>query len=53
VRQGGKRKTFGIKSRGFKGPRPSPVQEVPVIHFHRTLAEYMGAGKPKDILAKS
>ncbi len=42
----------GIKSRGFKGPRPSPVQEVPVIHFHRTLAEYMGTGAPEDILAR-
>ncbi len=42
----------GIKSRGFQGPRPSPVQEVPVIHFHRTLAQYMGSGAPEDILAR-
>ena len=36
----------GMKSRGFKGARPSPVQELPVIHFHRTLAQYMGTGSP-------
>jgi phenylpropionate dioxygenase-like ring-hydroxylating dioxygenase large terminal subunit len=39
----------GMKSRGFKGPRPSPVQEVTVIHFHRTLAKYMGTGAPKPL----
>jgi hypothetical protein len=32
----------GMKSRGFMGARPDPKQEVPVIHFHRVLAEYMG-----------
>ncbi len=37
----------GMKSRGFAGTRPSPVQEIPIIHFHRTLAEYMGTGAPK------
>jgi nitrite reductase/ring-hydroxylating ferredoxin subunit len=36
----------GMKSRGFAGPRPSPKQEIPIIHFHRTLAEYMGTGAP-------
>jgi hypothetical protein len=36
----------GIKSRGYKGARPSPVQEEAVIHFHRTLAKYMGSGMP-------
>jgi len=39
----------GIKSRGFEGTRPSPVQEVPVIHFHRTLAQYMGTGAPVEL----
>ncbi len=39
----------GIKSRGFAGPRPSPVQEIPVIHFHRTLSRYMGTGEPQPI----
>ena len=39
----------GIKSRGFKGPRPSPVQELSVIHFHRLLAQYMGTGAPRPL----
>jgi phenylpropionate dioxygenase-like ring-hydroxylating dioxygenase large terminal subunit len=37
----------GMKSRGFVGARPSPVQEIPVIHFHRLLARYMGTGAPQ------
>lgn len=36
----------GIKSRGFPGPRPNPVQERGVTNFHRVLAEYMGTGAP-------
>jgi phenylpropionate dioxygenase-like ring-hydroxylating dioxygenase large terminal subunit len=36
----------GLKSRGFKGPRPNPVQERGVTNFHRVLAEYMGTGAP-------
>ncbi len=36
----------GMKSRGFKGARPNPRQEITVNHFHRTLAEYMGSGAP-------
>lgn len=39
----------GMKSRGFAGPRPSPIQEVPVTHFHKVLAEYMGSGAPVPI----
>ena len=39
----------GMKSRGFPGARPNPLQEGPVIHFHRTLAEYMGTGAPQPI----
>jgi nitrite reductase/ring-hydroxylating ferredoxin subunit len=39
----------GIKSRGFRGPRPSPVQELSVIHFHRLLAQYMGTGAPQPL----
>lgn len=39
----------GMKSRGFVGPRPNPVQEIPVTHFHRTLAQYMGTGAPRPI----
>jgi phenylpropionate dioxygenase-like ring-hydroxylating dioxygenase large terminal subunit len=39
----------GMKSRGFPGPRPSPVQEVPVTHFHKVLSDYMGRGAPRPI----
>jgi phenylpropionate dioxygenase-like ring-hydroxylating dioxygenase large terminal subunit len=39
----------GIKSRGFMGPRPSPVQEIQVTHFHRLLAQYLGTGAPQPI----
>ena len=36
----------GMKSRGYQGAIPSPQQELPIIHFHRTLAKYMGTGAP-------
>jgi hypothetical protein len=39
----------GMKSRGFKGPRPSPKQELSLIAFHRFLAKYMGTGAPKPL----
>jgi nitrite reductase/ring-hydroxylating ferredoxin subunit len=39
----------GVKSRGFPGTRPSPVQEVAVIHFHEVLASYMGTGAPEPL----
>jgi nitrite reductase/ring-hydroxylating ferredoxin subunit len=39
----------GMHSRGFSGPRPNPVQELGVTHFHRLLAKYMGTGAPKEI----
>ena len=39
----------GMKSRGFPGPRPSPEQELAIIHFHKMLAEYMGTGAPEPI----
>ena len=39
----------GMKSRGFAGPMPSPVQELTVIHFHRLLSHYMGTGAPQAI----
>jgi hypothetical protein len=38
-----------MHSRGFSGPRPSPVQEAAIANFHRTLAEYMGTGAPAPI----
>jgi hypothetical protein len=39
----------GTPSRGFVGPRPSPLQELSIIHFHRLLAQYMGVGAPRVI----
>ena len=39
----------GMKSRGFKGARPNPRQEIAVVHFHKTLAEYMGSGAPEPM----
>ena len=39
----------GMKSRGFMGPRPNPIEEKTVIHFHRMLAQYMGTGAPVEI----
>jgi nitrite reductase/ring-hydroxylating ferredoxin subunit len=39
----------GMKSRGFRGARPNPRQEVAVHHFHRTLAGYMGRGAPTPL----
>ena len=39
----------GMKSRGFKGARPNPRQEVPVYNFHKTLSEYMGSGAPEPL----
>lgn len=39
----------GMKSRGFIGARPNPRQEVGVLHFHETLAEYMGSGAPQPL----
>jgi nitrite reductase/ring-hydroxylating ferredoxin subunit len=32
----------GMKSRGFKGCRTNPKQEIPVSNLHRTLREFMG-----------
>ncbi len=37
----------GMKSRGFRGARPNPRQELAVYHFHKTLAGYMGTGAPE------
>jgi len=33
----------GMKSRGFRGARPNPVQERAVSNFHRALHEFIGA----------
>jgi Ring hydroxylating alpha subunit (catalytic domain) len=39
----------GMKSAGFPGPRPNPVQENGVSNLHRALAEFMGTGGPRPI----
>src|SRR5205807_55860 len=39
----------GMKSRGLSGTRPSPVQELGVIHFHQMLGKYMGTGAPQPL----
>ena len=33
----------GMKSSVFSKCRPNPIQEVPVINFHRALEQYVGA----------
>lgn len=43
----------GMKSRGFRGARPNPRQEVAVYNFHKTLAEYMGCGEPEPLCRSS
>jgi hypothetical protein len=35
----------GMKSRGFKGCRPNPKQEVSVSNFHRALCEFIHDGE--------
>ena len=37
----------GMKSMAFAGARPHPLEEQPIINFHRTLARYMGTGAPE------
>ncbi len=39
----------GMKSRGYMGARPNPIEEETVIHFYRMLARYMGTGAPIPI----
>jgi len=40
----------GMKSRGFTGGRPSPVQERAVSHFHRTLRRFLEDSHADDAL---
>lgn len=37
----------GMKSMGFKGLRPHPIEEQAIINFHNNLARYMGVGAPE------
>lgn len=39
----------GMKSRGFTGALPNPVQEDTITHFHDVLADYMGTGAPEPL----
>ncbi len=39
----------GMKSAGFPGTRPNPLQEVAVSNLHKNLSKYMGAGAPKPL----
>lgn len=35
----------GMKSRGFAGARPNPLQEVAISNFHKSLVEFMDEGR--------
>jgi phenylpropionate dioxygenase-like ring-hydroxylating dioxygenase large terminal subunit len=37
----------GMKSLGFRGPRPNPHMERSTALLHRNLAKYMGTGMPR------
>ena len=39
----------GLKSRGFDGNRPSPVEEQAIANFHRVLSQYIGEGEPTSL----
>ena len=39
----------GMKSFGFKGPRPNPYMERSTANLHRNLAKYMGTGAPRKL----
>ncbi|WP_428310580.1 aromatic ring-hydroxylating oxygenase subunit alpha [Hydrocarboniphaga sp.] len=39
----------GMKSRGFKGPKPNPYRERTIANLHRNLARYLGIDEPKKL----
>jgi hypothetical protein len=39
----------GMKSLGFRGPKPNPYMERSTANLHRNLAEYMGYGAPRKL----
>jgi hypothetical protein len=39
----------GMKSLGFRGPRPNPKQERSVTSLHDTLSRYLGGGQPRPL----
>jgi phenylpropionate dioxygenase-like ring-hydroxylating dioxygenase large terminal subunit len=42
---------LGMKSGGFPGARPNPVQEDAIACLHTSLARYMGTGAPRPCRA--
>jgi phenylpropionate dioxygenase-like ring-hydroxylating dioxygenase large terminal subunit len=40
----------GMRSAGFRGALPNPLQEVTVSNFHRSLGRYMGRGEPSPLM---
>ena len=43
----------GMKSVGFRGPKPNPYLERSTANLHRNLAEYMGTGAPRDLATET
>jgi phenylpropionate dioxygenase-like ring-hydroxylating dioxygenase large terminal subunit len=39
----------GMKSPGFRGPRPNPYMERSTTNLHSNLARYLGIGAPKKL----
>jgi phenylpropionate dioxygenase-like ring-hydroxylating dioxygenase large terminal subunit len=39
----------GMKSLGFKGPKPNPYMERSTANLHRNLAKYIGIGMPRKL----
>jgi phenylpropionate dioxygenase-like ring-hydroxylating dioxygenase large terminal subunit len=39
----------GMKSLGFRGPRPNPYMERSTANLHRNLSKYMGTGAPRKV----
>ncbi len=39
----------GMKSLGFRGPKPNPYRERSTVNLHHQLAKYMGTGEPQEL----
>ena len=39
----------GMRSKGFRGNLPNPLQEVMITNFHTNLARFMAAGAPVPV----
>jgi hypothetical protein len=42
----------GMKSLGFRGPKPNPYMERSTANLHRNLAAYMGTGAPRQLASQ-